>query len=305
MTNGGYEYRERLGPEALSKTLLAHLRERYSHSTEADWLGRICRGEVLLDGRPVPAEEALREGQTISWRRPPWIEEDVPRDYSVVLEDEHLLAVDKPSGLPTMPAGGFLENTLLTLVRRRDPAWTPMHRLGRGTSGLVLFARTPQARRALQEAWRGRSVRKSYRALASAGVPAERFDITVPIGPVRHPVLGRVYAAASSGKSAESHVTLLERRNGSSLVEVDIATGRPHQIRIHLAWAGHPLVGDPLYGAGGVPKSDALPGDLGYRLHAWRLGFAHPATGRPTRLEAHLPGWASAKEGSDRQAQSE
>ena len=165
-----------------------------------------------------------------------------------------------------------------------------MHRLGRGTSGLLLFARTESARRAVSASWRTGGVEKVYRALLS-GIP-ERWVFTVeaPIGLVDHPRLGRLHAAAAGGKAAVSHVRILAARNGNALAEVTIPTGRPHQIRIHMAAAGHPLVGDPVYAAGGTPKEGAgLPGDPGYRLHAHRLRLAHPATSRPLDLECAPP----------------
>ena len=159
-----------------------------------------------------------------------------------------------------------------------------MHRLGRGTSGLLLFARTEAARRALAAEWRAGRVLKEYRALVS-GVPRRsRFAVDVPIGLVPHPRLGRVHAAVAAGKPALSQVELLATRGGQALVSVRIPTGRPHQIRIHLAAAGHPLVGDPLYVKGGVPGPEpGLPGDGGYRLHAHRLVLAHPLSGAPHR----------------------
>ena len=131
---------------------------------------------------------------------------------------------------------------------------------------------------------------KTYRALVS-GVPArDTFSVETPIGLVAHPRLGRVYAAATRGKPALTHVRVLAVRDGQALVEATIPTGRPHQIRIHLAAAGHPLVGDPLYVVGGVPGArPALPGEAGYRLHAHRLGFDHPATGERVEIECGLP----------------
>jgi 23S rRNA pseudouridine1911/1915/1917 synthase len=115
--------------------------------------------------------------------------------------------------------------------------------------------------------------------------------VTVSIGPVPHPRLGTVHAAHAEGRPADSAVTVLERRASTTLCDVAIATGRPHQIRIHLAWAGHPLAGDPLYAPGGLPRplAPGLPGDGGYLLHAHRVRFAHPATGAPTIIEAPLP----------------
>jgi 23S rRNA pseudouridine1911/1915/1917 synthase len=111
---------------------------------------------------------------------------------------------------------------------------------------------------------------------------------------VPHPRLGQVHAVSSAGKPATTHVEVLEVRGDQSLVEARIPTGRPHQIRIHLAAAGHPLVGDPLYAAGGLPRDESpgLPGDAGYWLHAHRLGFVHPSTGRRIEIECAPPGWA-------------
>ncbi len=215
----------------------------------------------------------------------------MPLTFDVIHEDADLLAVSKPSGLPTMPAGGFLEHTLLALVRARFGEAHPAHRLGRGTSGLVLFARTPAAAAALGRAWRTQEVTKIYRVLVDGDPPWTSHEITTPIGPVPHDVLGSVHAASPAGRPAHSVVTVLERRGDATLCDARITTGRPHQIRIHLAAAGHPLVGDPLYVAGGLPRADShvLPGDGGYLLHAHRLRLAHPATGTSLDLVAPPP----------------
>jgi 23S rRNA pseudouridine1911/1915/1917 synthase len=286
--NAGFEYREEVGAAAAGGTVLAWLARRYRHSSEAAWRERVAGGEVRLDGEVALATDLLRCGQSLAWRRPPWEEPAVPVGFAVLHRDDRLLAVAKPRGLPSVPNGGFLEHTLLFRVRRLHPEAVPMHRLGRGTSGLLLFARTEEARRAVAAAWRAGRVEKEYRALV-AGVPAvPSFTVDVPIGPVPHPRLGRVHAASPSGKAAVSHVRVLAARGGQAVVAVTIPTGRPHQIRIHLAAAGHPLVGDPLYAAGGLPaERPGLPGEGGYRLHAHRLALAHPATGQ--RLEIECP----------------
>ncbi|BDP42687.1 RNA pseudouridine synthase [Deinococcus aetherius] len=287
--NGGYTYREQLGPHAGGLTVLAYLTRHYGHSTEGVWRARLERGEVRLDGVMVDrADERLRPGQVLEWRRPPWEEEDVPLTFQVIHEDDALVVVAKPGGLPTVPGGGFLAHTLLTLVRGRFPGASPLHRLGRGTSGLVLFARTQAAASTLTRAWREHDVGKRYRALASGLAEREAYEITTPIGPVPHPRLGTVYAASPAGKPSSSDARVLERweAEGTTLFEVDIRTGRPHQIRIHLASVGHPLVGDPLYAPGGGPLPDlpGLPGDGGYLLHAGRLAFTHPLTGERLTL---------------------
>lgn len=288
--NTGFEYREQVGPEAGGETVLAYLARRYRHSSETVWSGRIAAGEVLLEGSIAAATDVLRAGHALVWRRPPWEEPPVPLAFAVLYRDAHLLAVAKPRGLPSIPNGGFLTHTLLHLVRRLAPEAAPMHRLGRGTSGLLLFTRTEEAGRAVSAAWREGRVGKSYLALVQ-GVPARTsFSIDTPIGPVPHPRLGKVYAASRDGRAALSHVRIMATRGGDALVEVRIPTGRPHQIRIHMAAAGHPLVGDPLYVAGGEPAvSPGLPGDLGYRLHAHRLSFTHPLTGVPLSLECAPP----------------
>ena len=289
--NDGYEYRERIGPERTGRTVLAHLTDRYRHSDGRTWRDRLDAGEVLVDGAATRASHVLRTGQTLVWRRPPWREPPVPLCAAVLFRDPHLLAVAKPRGLPSIPHGGlYLKHTLLNVIRRRWPEASPMHRLGRGTSGLLLFARTPEARRAVTTAWREGRVDKRYRALVQ-GVPEHaELTIDVPIGPVPHPRLGEVHAATESGKPALSHVRHLAVRKGESLVEVSIPTGRPHQIRIHLAAAGHPLVGDPLYVAGGLPADDpALPGEGSFWLHSHRLRLPHPATGEPLELECPPP----------------
>lgn len=285
--NRGYAYPARI--QRGGSGVLDFLSAEFPHSTRAEWAARIERGEVEVGGVQASAERKLRAGERLVWHRPPWREEDVPLHFDVLHEDAVLLAVSKPAGLPTLPGGGFLDHTLLNLVRGRWPTAAPLHRLGRGTSGLVVFALSAQARAALLADWRERRVRKVYRALSAGVADHDFYDLRTPIGPVEHAKLGEVFAASPQGKRARSLARVLERREDSTLFEVEIETGRPHQIRIHLAAAGWPLVGDPLYEVGGAPRPDALPGDLGYQLHAHRLGFTHPLSGEALELCAALP----------------
>jgi 23S rRNA pseudouridine1911/1915/1917 synthase len=290
--NGGFCHREQIAPREAGRTVLAHLAARYPRATEAEWHARIEQGQVRLGDRFAAGDDLLLAGQCLSWARPPWVEPEVPLATAILFEDEALLAVAKPSGLPTLPGGGeFLEHTLLALVRRRHPEASPMHRLGRGTSGLVLFAPTAPAAKPLQAVFREPGTRKIYRTLCSGHPLLDAFEVTAPIGEIPYASLGTLHAACPGGRASHSRVTVLERRDGAALVDVEILTGRPHQIRIHLAFAGHPLVGDPLFGPGGtpLPGSTALPGDLGYQLHAHRLEVAHPLSGAPLNILCQPP----------------
>jgi 23S rRNA pseudouridine1911/1915/1917 synthase len=282
--NQGYSYRERLGGAARGQTVIGYLSARYPHATEQEWRRRIVRGLVLLDGSRIEAERELAPGAILVWNRPPWTEPEAPTSYVVLFEDDDVLAVAKPAGLPCMPGASYLERTLLHQVRRRTPRATPLHRLGRGTSGVVLFALHRDAHRSLSEAWARREVERLYRAVVRGSFPCGETVLEYPIGKVPHEILGQVFAVSPAGKRSVTRAVFLEHREGgSSLVEIRIETGRTHQIRIHLAAAGHPLVGDPLYREGGVPaaRHPALPGDTGYFLHAYRLSFLHPRTRSP------------------------
>lgn len=288
--NRGWSYREQVGPDGAGQTVLSYLTATRLHSTEVEWAARIERGEVEVEGTRVRCEETLHAGQMVVWNRPPWDEAPVPTNYEIIHEDDSIIVVNKPSGLPTMPAGGFLDQTLLALIRQRYAGASPLHRLGRYTSGLVLFARNKKAASELARAWRDHTVKKNYRALGLGATRAEMFVIDVPIGPVPHPLTGTVQAACDGGKPSHSVAVVLEQRHDQTLFSVEITTGRPHQIRIHMAYAGHPLLGDPLYEAGGVLKPHpGLPGDGGYFLHAAELQFAHPATGKRLTVMATPP----------------
>ncbi|ATB49470.1 RluA family pseudouridine synthase [Corallococcus macrosporus] len=290
LLNDGYVYREKLGRQP-GRSALAHLTDTYRHSSEEEWRARFARGEVRLDGVVADGSEPLRPGQWLCWHRPPWEEEDTPRSFELVYEDAELVVVVKPSGLPTLPSGGFLKNTLLSFVQARWPEAVPRHRLGRATSGLVLFTRTREAAARLARDWREGRVHKRYRALSQGLAAQESYDIRAPIGLVPHPRLGEVHGASARGKPSHSTARVLERRTEHTLFEVDIHTGRSEQIRIHLAYIGHPLVGDPLFAVGGLPlaKDPGLPGDGGYLLHAESLTFRHPRSGEQVQLQAPPP----------------
>lgn len=290
--NGGYVYAEMVSKEAAGSTVLGHLVRVHTHSDGPTWTTRIAAGEVLLDGVVAQSTTTLQAGQQLCWHKPPWVEPVVPLDVDVVFEDEHLLGVHKPAGLPTLPGSGYLDHTLLTIVRQRwSSTSSPVHRLDRGTSGLVLFAKHADAARAIQRQWDAGTVAKVYRALVDGVVVDDEVVIEASIGPRPDTVVGELFVASRSGKQARSVLRVVERRATTTLVDVVIDTGRPHQIRIHTAVAGHPLVGDPVYGLGGTRRtgSTARPGDIGYLLHAHTLELLHPASREPLKLTAPPP----------------
>jgi 23S rRNA pseudouridine1911/1915/1917 synthase len=330
--NQGWTYHNQIDQASAGLSLLDYYSQRYPHSSRDEWQQRILAGQIWLNGAPALPQTLLQVGQQLAYHRPPWQEPDVPLDFSVQFADQDLLIVAKPAGLPVLPGGGFLEHTLLTQLQRQYPAETPfpIHRLGRGTSGLMLLARSTAARAELSRQMRQRQIRKVYRALVSTGANTagianlpDQFTITQPIGKLPHPVLGYVYGAISSnlaaaGQIAQSQIAqsecrVLQRRTDTALLEVTILTGRPHQIRIHLAAYGYPLWGDPLYARGGIPigledctviertfaesfppehptpAKLPVPGDCGYHLHAYSLAFQHPCTEQPLHLVCPAP----------------
>ena len=296
--NNGWTYRDRIGPAQAGLDLISFYADRYPHSSADCWAERLAAGELELNGAPVSASLPLACGDQLSWRRPPWQEPAVPDQWQVLHDDGDLLVINKPRGLPVLPAGGFLNHTVLGLLAQRygEAAPRPVHRLGRFTSGLLVCARQPESR-----AWLSARLRESSRRAASSDCqnshcqkiyraltaplpqelePGQPLAITTPIGRRPHPLLGSIWAAAAPGDpqalAAASCLTLLARRAEACLVEVEISSGRPHQIRIHTAAIGAPLLGDPLYRADGSCSATALPGDGGYQLHAQRLRLRLP-----------------------------
>ncbi len=297
--NQGWLYTNHIRHRDIGTTVLNFYHSHFPHSTRQDWLERVRSEQILLDGKPTTAETHLVQNQVLTYQRCPWIEPVVPLNFKQLYEDPHVWVIDKPSGLPVLPGGQFLEHTLLGQLKALYPQETPLpiHRLGRGTSGLVILARSRAARADLSQQMRDRTIQKHYLALVGSGPLPDQFTIEHPIGKFPYPKLGFIYAATSNGKKARSDCRVLQRRAESTLLSVKILTGRPHQIRIHLAAYGYPLLGDPLYTIGGIPKAvpqsgderSAIPSDCGYWLHAHRLAFQHPISAIPLSFMADPP----------------
>ena len=283
--NAGWTYRHQLQPNEQGQSLLQLLSSRWSHSSPATWSERLVAGELFCNGVVLRSDQEAISGDELVWERPPWLEPAVPDQWSVIHDDGDLVVINKPSGLPVMPGGGFMAHTLTALMA--DEA-RPVHRLGRFTSGLLLCARSPRSRALLSAQLRehqgGRdALKKDYRALAQPNPQLHRqqqLEVTSRVMRQPHPKLGWVWGPQWNGPapalSAHSSLTLLETRPEADLLQVRIHSGRPHQIRIHLAWLNTPLLGDPLYLGGGRINPEATPGDGGYLLHAHRLdGVQH------------------------------
>lgn len=294
--NSGYVYRSRAQSEDAGRSVLAYHLAHFAHTQRDGWESTIAAGLVRVNGRVATCELVLRAGDLVEFHRPPWEEPHAPLDFRVVHEDESVLVVEKPSGLQVLPAGPFLEHTLWHQVRasalqRADAS--PVHRLGRGTSGLVLFGLTREARSSLSRQFRANEPCKTYLALVRGTELRQTIQARHPIGPMPHGAL-TVWCVRpdGAGKASHTRIRVLERDRARdrSLVAAQPITGRPDQIRVHLAACGAPIVGDELFAPGGGIASDVTPGHGGYFLHAAGLRFLHPTSGSTLKLRSR-PAW--------------
>jgi 23S rRNA pseudouridine1911/1915/1917 synthase len=295
--------------EAENQRLDLFLASRFSETSRSAIQRAISGGDITVNGKTVKPSHRLRAGEEIAGEIPaaPVIDavpEDIP--LNIVYEDEEIMVVNKPAGMVTHPGAGVASGTLanglvyhLNRIGRQPPrrggASRPgiVHRLDVGTSGLIVVAKTDRAHLNLAEQFESRSVMKDYTAMVYGAVKDDSGKIEAPIG--RDPRNRVKMAVTRDGRQATTLYSVVERFDEFSLLDVEIKTGRTHQIRVHLAHIKHPVVADSTYGAGRANsiKSAKLRAEAGRLdrpfLHAARLGFAHPVTGERMEFTAPLP----------------
>src|SRR5215210_3670308 len=255
--------------------------------------GLIESGRVRVDGQQRKPKFRMTPGEVVSVEiPPPRIDEILPDliPLAIVYEDADVIVVDKPAGMVVHPAPGHPRGTLANALLAHVPGISVggsqrpgiVHRLDKDTSGLIVAAKTDRGRTALVTQWESRSVEKTYLALVSGSTEDQEAVIDAPIG--RDPKNRQRMAIVRSGRPAVTHFRVVERFLNATLLEVSIETGRTHQIRVHLAFIGHPVVGDHVYGRA-HPLDTHLQRQF---LHASALAFRLP-DGEWLRLEAPLP----------------
>ena len=256
----------------------------------------IRNGDVTVGGEPVRSSYRLEEGDDVGGSVPvgeiaPPEAEDIP--IEVRYEDDRVLVVSKPAGLVTHPARGHSTGTLVNALLGLgvDLSGTGstrpgiVHRLDKGTSGLLIVAKDDGAQEALVAAMQAREVTRRYLALVRGAPPASSGTVEAPIG--RHPTRRTRMAVVPEGRPAVTHYEVLGEGESLSFIEVRLETGRTHQIRVHMAHIGNPVLGDRTYG--GMGEAARELGLIRPFLHAWKLSFVSPGTNEPVDVTDQLP----------------
>jgi 23S rRNA pseudouridine1911/1915/1917 synthase len=291
-----------IAPEQAGRRLdqvLAELFSEYSRSRLTQW---IKDGEVEVDGKSRKPRDKVMGGEQVTVRvvlehDERW--EPEPIDLDIVYEDDSILVINKPAGLVVHPASGNWQGTLLNALLHHDanldtvPRAGIVHRLDKETSGLLVVARTLEAQTSLVEQLQERSLTREYDAVIN-GVLTGGGKVDAPIG--RHPVDRKRMAVVGNGKPAVTHYRVVERFRAHTHIKVKLETGRTHQIRVHMAFLKHTLIGDPVYGgrlrmppASGEMMQQTLRRFPRQALHASRLGLQHPQSGEYMEWEVPLP----------------
>jgi len=252
----------------------------------------ISEGHVRLNGGATRPGARLHAGDEVAWEVPPptpsWL---VPEamELKVAYEDQDVLVIDKPAGLVVHPGPGHASGTLVHGLLGRGPQWSSIggverpgivHRLDKETSGLLVIARNDAAHHGLAAQLQDRSLHRRYRAIVVGEVPDAAARIDAPIG--RDPRQRQRMAVVPDGKEAITDFRRLGLVQGHTLLDVTLLTGRTHQVRVHLAYIHHPVLGDPIYGR----RSPLIARPA---LHAAEIAFRHPRTGQAIKLQSPLP----------------
>ena len=279
--------------------VLAELFPDYSRARLQGW---IRQGAALLDGAVVAPRVKVQAGQSVALvpvLEPVQDDASEAMELNVVYADQDVIVINKPAGLVVHPGAGNPRGTLLNGLLHYAPELESLpragilHRLDKDTSGLLLIARSIAAHTRLVRALEQREIRREYRAVCNDRLTAGG-TVDAPIG--RHRVQRTRMAVSDSGKPAVTHYRVLQRFQAHTFIAVRLETGRTHQIRVHMAYRNHPLVGDPVYGGrlrippgASEALADALRGFKRQALHASDLGFEHPVSGDELRFHAPLP----------------
>lgn len=269
---------------------LAELLPDHSRSRIQQW---IDAGQVSVAGQPASRKQKVWGGEQVTVLPQAHPSEMTHQAEAIALdvvhEDAAVIVINKPAGLVVHPGAGNWDGTLLNALLHHAPELQDVpragivHRLDKDTSGLMVVARTLEAQTRLVRALQAREVTRVYQAVALGMFTHREGDVDAPIG--RHPSQRTRMAVVPGGKPAQTHYTVLRQFERAAWVECRLRTGRTHQIRVHMAHIGHPLLGDPVYGHG---RRDPVSFPR-QALHALRLGFLHPVSGEPVAWEVPLP----------------
>ncbi len=259
------------------------LREKWQAGKKTVHLMRMAKSVTTMDGEPVDWRTVLPLGTELVFSIPEAFSTYSPEngDLEVLYEDEHMIAVKKQAGIATHPdapgQGGTLMNYVMHYIQVNGGTYAEhIHRLDKGTAGVLLIAKHPIAKTMLDRMLERHEIRRTYKAEVEGLLKRPKGSINLPIGKDRHHAAKR--RVSLSGQSAVTHFSVIERNADSTIVEADLETGRTHQIRVHFAHLGHPIVGDTLYG--GQETTDGK-----FHLTAIKLSFTHPFTGKSIMIQ--------------------